>query len=325
MLKLSIIVPVYKVEPYLRKCVDSLLFQDLSWDVYEIVLVDDGSPDRCPLICDEYAGKYQNVKVIHQNNGGLSRARNSGITVANGEYVQFVDSDDYLEPNVLKTLVNKMDESRLDVLRFNYQNVNEQSEIFEPNKAGKPFMDYQDKTCDGETFLTERLGFACYACQFIIRRSLLEDCLFHPGIYFEDTEWTPRLLLKSIRVSSTELVVYNYLIRQGSITKSIAESQKRKVIEDKLQSIDFLRQTRNKARDKRWFDGMIALTVISIIDHVAQSFYSERKVAIEALKAKKVFPLSFFHATDSNRLKVVIANISPSILLALFRMRRVKN
>ena len=211
-LKLSIVVPIYKVEQYLHKCIDSLLDQDLPPDEYEIVLVDDGSPDKCAEICEEYAARFAHVKVIHRENGGLSAARNSGMAIAQGRYIQFVDSDDYLEPNVLKTLVDNMIADRLDVLRFNYQNVNENYEIFEPNKTNKPFVDYLDKPCDGLDFLSERLGFGCYVWQFMIRRELLEGCMFQEGIYFEDTEWTPRLLLKAKKVNSTDMMTYNYLI-----------------------------------------------------------------------------------------------------------------
>ena len=166
---LSIIVPVYNVEQYLRKCVDSLLAQDLSSEEYEIILVDDGSTDQSGTICDEYATSHTNVKVVHQQNGGLSTARNRGIDVSQGEFVQFVDSDDYLEPNVLKTLVEKMETDQLDVLRFNYRNVNERYEEIEPNKDPKRFVSYSDEVCDGLTFLNERLGPACYACQFMVR------------------------------------------------------------------------------------------------------------------------------------------------------------
>ena len=124
-LKLSVIVPIYQVEQYLPKCVDSLLNQGLSPTDYEIILVDDGSPDNCGVICDDYALRHENIKVVHRQNGGLSAARNSGIEVAQGEYVQFVDPDDYLESNVLGKLVQKVESDKLDVLRFNYQNVNE--------------------------------------------------------------------------------------------------------------------------------------------------------------------------------------------------------
>ena len=101
-MKLSIIMPVYNVEDYLCKCIDSVLNQD--YEDYEVILVDDGSPDECPKICDSYAKKHDNIRVVHRENGGLSAARNSGIEVAIGEYILFVDSDDYIEPNVLGTL-----------------------------------------------------------------------------------------------------------------------------------------------------------------------------------------------------------------------------
>ena len=100
---------------------DSLINQDLSSDEYEIILVDDGSTDGCQAICDDYAAQNINIHVIHQTNAGLSEARNCGIKIAQGEYVMFVDSDDYLEPNVLSAIVKRMERDNLDVLRFRYQ------------------------------------------------------------------------------------------------------------------------------------------------------------------------------------------------------------
>lgn len=321
-LKLSIIVPVYKVEPYLRKCVDSLLEQDLSSDEYEIILVDDGSPDNCGAICDEYASKYSHIRVIHRPNGGLSAARNSGIEVARGEYVQFVDSDDYLEPNVLKYLVNKMEQDDLDVLRFNYQNVNERYEVFDPNKASKRFVNYSDSICDGVTFLNERLGYACYAVQFMIKRSLLADCRFKEGIYFEDTEWTPRLLMKANKITSTDKIVYNYMVRQGSITRSVDDKKKRKVLDDKLLLIGDLEAQMVTVYDKRWFEGMIALTALSFITYISHHFYEQRSQYLDNLKKSSVFPLSDYHSTRNAKRKIIIANISPGLLC--FLMNKLK-
>ena len=320
-LKLSIIVPIYNVEKYLRKCVDSLLQQDLMLEEYEIILVDDGSPDSCGAICDEYASSYGNIKVIHRPNGGLSAARNSGIEVARGDYIQFVDSDDYLEPNVLKTLVGKMDADKLDILRFNYRNVNERYEVFEPNKVSKPFVDYRDEVCDGLAFLTERLGFGCYAWQFLIRSELLDNCGFKEGIYFEDTEWTPRLLHKGSRVTSTDVMVYNYLLREGSITKSIEEKKKRTVLKDRLLLIDSLQEQKENADDMRWFEGMIAQIVLSVISNVSESFYDERQIVMKELKSKAVFPLSTYHSTDAATRKIRLANISPILLCWLLHFR----
>ena len=321
---LSVIVPVYNVEPYLRKCVDSLLNQDLQSEDYEIILVDDGSPDRCGEICDGYAAHYANVKAVHRKNGGLSAARNTGIEVAQGEYVQFVDSDDYLEPNVLKTLVDKMDSDKLDILRFNYQNVNERYEVFDPYKVSKSFVDYRDEVCNGLAFLTVRLGFGCYACQFIIRREMLQGCLFKEGIYFEDTEWTPRLLLKAQRVTSTNMMVYNYLMREGSITQSIDEAKKRKVLADKLLLVDSMKSQMQRVGDKRWFEGMIAQTAISIVSYVAANYYSQRKEVMKALVGKDIFPLSTYQASQTGKRKISWANISPNLLCFMLHLKNTK-
>lgn len=321
-LKLSIIVPVYKVEQYLRKCVDSLLDQDLVDGEYEIILVDDGSPDSCGDICEDYAAKYSQVRVIHQKNGGLSAARNSGIAASQGKYVQFVDSDDYLELNVLKTLVEKMETDKLDILRFNYRNVNERYEVFEPNKVSKPFVDYRDEVCDGLTFLNERLGFGCYAWQFMIRRELLDGCIFKEGIYLEDTEWTPRLLMKAHKVTSTDLMVYDYLIRKGSITQSVDENKKRKVLNDLLLLVDSLNTQKSVVKDKRWFEGMIAHVAISIISYVSNNYYAERVSVCRNLESKSVFPLSLYHSTTATKKKIQIANVSPRILCWLLKKRK---
>ena len=149
MMKLSIIVPIYNVERYLRKCVDSLLAQD--YEDYEIILVDDGSTDDSGAICDEYAASSLSaagtssfseadhsiipIRVIHQPNAGLSAARNAGIKCANGEYLCFVDSDDYWEPNVLGGLMEQVEREKLDVLRFDYQNVRLLAENDEMSRA----------------------------------------------------------------------------------------------------------------------------------------------------------------------------------------------
>lgn len=112
MCEISIIVPVYKVEPYLRKCVDSILAQ--TFTDFEVILVDDGSPDNSGKICDEYASKDSRVRVIHKKNGGLSSARNAGIDVARGKYLGFVDSDDYIEKDMYELLYDNIVKEQAD-------------------------------------------------------------------------------------------------------------------------------------------------------------------------------------------------------------------
>lgn len=321
MKSLSIIVPVFNVSKYLRKCVDSLLAQGLKQEEYEIILVDDGSTDNSGSIADSYASSFLNIHVIHQNNQGLSSARNAGLASAEGEYVQFVDSDDYLQPGTLRPLLEKVYADDLDVLRFNYQNVNESYEIYQPYKDVKPFVDYRDDVCDGHTFLTERLGMGCYAVQFIIRANIIRECLFTPGIYFEDTEWTPRMLLSAERVSSVNTVVYNYLLREGSITRSGLSDGRRKVLEDKYKLIESLCRQAEPLSDRRWFEGMTAHTAKQILESISTDYYSERKSLIARLKLLGIFPLSLFHSTPRVSRKLRIINVSPRIFCLLMHLK----
>lgn len=312
-MKLSIVVPIYNVADYLSKCVDSLLNQGLAPTDYEIILVDDGSTDRSGQIADDYANRYAHIRVIHQTNQGLSLTRNVGVAIAQGDYVQFVDSDDYLEPNVLGVLIKKMEQEHLDVLRFNYQNVDECYRVFEPYKDPKKFVDYTDSVSDGLTFLTERLGYGCYAWQFMMRTALAKRSIFTAGIYFEDTEWTPRLLASAERVTSVDTVVYNYLMRQGSITQSVSEEKKRKVLTDKISLVHALQQQMADKADKRWYEGMIAHTVLSIFGCIVADFYAERAIYLRLLRQSHVYPLSYYHATRRVKRKLWLINLSPAL------------
>ena len=317
-MKLSIIVPVYNVIDYLAKCLDSLLAQDLPQNEYEIIVVNDGSTDNSREIAQEYADKYANITLINQENQGLSGARNTGIASARGEYVQFVDSDDYLEENVLGGLLKQIEEDRLDVLRFKYQNVRINAEceyeVFQPYKQSNfLFDDYSSQPINGINFLNQRLGTACYAVMFLIKRELLADCLFKRGIYFEDTEWTPRLLIKASRVASTDTIVYNYLMREGSITKAINKDKQRKVVEDKIKLVDSLIEHQKDLVDKSWFKRMIAATVLSIIGCIAADFYSERKKYLAQLENRKLFPLLYLNTTKQVKIKLQLINFSPAL------------
>lgn len=309
---LSIIVPIYKVEPYLRKCVDSLLAQDMFSDEYEIILVDDGSPDDCGKIADEYAAKFGNIRTIHQENGGLSVARNTGIMAAQGKYIQFVDSDDYLEPNVLRSLVDRAERDNLDVLRFNYRNVNENYEEFWPNKTPKQTWGYEESVVDGVAFLNERLGYACYAVQFLIRKELLADCLFKPNIYFEDVEWTPRMLLKAKKVTSTKEVVYNYLYRESSISRNDSDNHRRKSLNDRLLLICGYNTLYNATHIK-WFSTMQAYLVIGLLWPFWKIKRNERLFICNHLNKHHIHHICFYGLSLKNIGKVLCINCLLSI------------
>lgn len=343
--KLSIIVPIYGVEQYLRKCVDSLLAQD--YDDYEIILVDDGSPDSCPQICDEYAEKAKSGKlraksgadvpltsdiqhqtsglitVLHRSNGGLSAARNSGIEVARGEYIMFVDSDDYLELNVLGALMAQIERDNLDVLRFNYQNVRvnsaEEYEAFQPYKSPHQ-VDGETDVVSGETYLDERMGYACYACQFVINRELTDR--FTPGIHFEDTEWLPRMMLQAKRVGSTPMVVYNYFVREGSITQTKGNPAKvRKNVEDCMTVIERYADYMKQHPECKWLRRMQSNMVVSVIANVAQYLYAERNEYLTRMKSLGVFPLSMEHQGTTYLRKARLINLSPRLAIMLLHLK----
>lgn len=349
MIKLSFIVPIYQVEKYLRKCVDSLLNQDVSPSEYEIVLVDDGGKDACPQICEEYAATYPNIRVIHRENGGLSAARNSGIAVAQGEYICFVDSDDYWQPNVLGGLMAQIERDNLDVLRFHLQYVkiveSQESKVkserryenYSPYKSDS-FVgnDYSAEPTDGITFLNQRMNTQCYAWTFIIKRSLIErvsplstfdsplsPVLFTPGIYFEDTDWTPRMLARAERVASTPTVVYNYLLkRQGSITNAPNREKLRKELDDKMRLVGEMRRqaalARAESHEDTWFGRMTASLVVSIIGLLSTDFYAERKTYLERLRNLQIYPL------QSQTSKAKLINFSPRLAVELLHLKNGK-
>lgn len=350
MVKLSIIVPVYNVEPYLRKCVDSLIAQD--YEDYEIILVDDGSTDESGAICDEYAASSLSaagmspfseaepsiipIRVIHQQNSGLSAARNAGIKCANGEYLCFVDSDDYWEPDVLGGLMEQVEREELDVLRFDYQNVrvvdakhidaarldssNLAYEVFEPNKTPR-YIDKCNEIVDGETYLNTRMGYACYAWQFIICKDIVNT--FYEGIHFEDTEWLPRMMLAAKRVNSTTTVVYNYLVRQGSITKVQGDRTKiRKNLEDSILIIDRYRQYREQHSDCTWLYNMQSSMAAGVLTTMAREFYAERREYIARLRKMNVFPLRIADQGRTYKRRATIINaFGPKVYCALIKIK----
>ena len=142
---------------------------------------------------------------------------------------------------------------------------------------------------------------------------MLQNCSFTAGIYFEDTEWVPRLLTSAERVTSVNVVVYNYLMRQGSITQSVSEEKKRKVLTDKISLVHALQQQMADKTDKRWYEGMIAHTVLSIFGCIVADFYVERATYLRLLRQSHVYPLSYYHATRRVRRKLWLINLSPAL------------
>lgn len=308
---LSFIIPVFDAKPFLEKCVQSLLDQDLERDSYEILLIDDGSTDGSGALCDQLGGQYPMIQVIHQSNQGLSAARNTGLDKARGKYVQFVDSDDWIESRVLSGLVGKMESDHLDVLRFGYRKVNAFGK--ELARGGQSVS-----VRTGKDFLRVNLHFTCYACQFLLRKDFLlgHGLYFKRGIIFEDVEWTPRLLEAAGRVSAVDTLVYDYLEREGSITSGKVQRR----VEGQFVLIDEMKAQMRQADDKRWYQGMIAHQAIAIISMLAQELYDGRKPYLTRFLEQRILPLSLYQAGKKARRKIALINLSPTLACRLIHL-----
>ena len=228
--KVSVIVPVYNVEKYLKYCMDSLLNQTLT-DI-EIILVDDGSPDRCPEICDEYAEKDR-VKVIHKKNEGLGYARNSGLEIATGEYIAFVDSDDYIETVTYQKLYSIAEETHADVVYFSFQRINNQGHTWQDTSKNENKTYHSEKEIQG--LMLDMIAnppkakldrnIECSACCSLYRNEIIRK----HGLRFknerelisEDLLFNVDYLLHTSKVITISDALYYYRVNQSSLTRTV--------------------------------------------------------------------------------------------------------
>lgn len=209
----SIIVPVYKVESYLPQCIESIINQ--TYHNLEIILVDDGSPDACGKTCDEYAKQDKRIKVFHKQNGGLSDARNYGVTRATGEYLSFVDSDDWIEPDMFEVLVRVADENKADLVNssvfYNYPDRMEVNPAIEAK-----FADPVDSV---KALIKGKINTGAWGK--IYRKSCFSDIVFPRGHVFEEHATVYKFFLQADSVVSIAKPFYHYrLRRKDAITET---------------------------------------------------------------------------------------------------------
>lgn len=213
-MKLSVIVPVYKVRRYLQNCVESILQQ--TFTDFELILVDDGSPDQCGAMCDRFALENPRIKVIHKKNGGLSSARNAGITAAQGEYITFVDGDDIISP---ETYLNNMRillaDPSIDILEYpivvHYESPKSYMVTFTPEKVSG----YKNIF----THWVKNRGYEhCYACNKIFRADLFFFLRYPNGEAYEDLAVTPNLIESCNNIYYSDKGIYYYYLHSESIT-----------------------------------------------------------------------------------------------------------
>ncbi len=233
----SVVVPVYKVEPYLEKCIESI--QNQTYQDLEIILVDDGSPDRCGEMCDAYAREDSRVRVIHKENGGLSDARNAGAAQASGKYLLFVDSDDSIDRRLVEKTVEAAEKYRSDIVLFDYYCV--ENGIREVRAASLPTGKVLDLKGERELLLAPPSAWTK-----LFRREFYEKsgCSFPVGRYFEDLATTPVFFLKAERVIYLDEPLYDYMIRENSI---MTGKNYGKSCRDKLAVLDHIQDVYRRA------------------------------------------------------------------------------
>ncbi len=309
----SIIVPIYNVEKYLKECVDSILTQ--TFTDYEIILVDDGSPDNCPLICDEYVKKDTRIRVVHKANGGLSDARNAGLEIATGKYIIFIDSDDFWDDKNALMQLNDV------IIKHNPDLITWRCKKFLQDKQEKITIGYdivEDKKQDFCEMIKSR-NMTVSACAKAIKSSLFKehDLTFEKGVYSEDIEWCGRLLLVVKTIVPSNLSFYVYRQRTGSIT----HTKGKKNVEDvksHLISIDKLIKENEFCNNER-LKRLLAEEFCNFI--VMLSGYNQYKEEIKFIKQNKEW-LVWATSKRSKILKFMLKCIGTKLTIKLIGMIR---
>lgn len=298
---ISVIVPIYNVEKYLLRCVDSIVNQ--TYKNLEIILVDDGSPDNCPKICDEFAYKDSRIKVIHKKNGGLSDARNAGMNIASGECIVFVDSDDYIDCDMVSKMYNVMMQDGSDVVSCGVKWVNENDTLIYASKADRDEILFQNDAMY-EIIIDGKLKQHVWNKMY--KTKLIRDILFEKGKYHEDVFWSYQVFGKAKKTSIIVDSFYCYVQRDNSIMGCGFSSKRLDVLEANYQRCEYV-----KKYFPEYYDAAVSVymgtcmyqmqcalrskaeksVILAIKDNLK---YKNKGSAFNYVKGKQAFWLKFF-------------------------------
>ncbi len=295
MTKLSIIVSVYNVEKYIRPCVESIFRQGLDENIFEVIIVNDGTKDNSMKMIADIIKEHPNISVIEQENQGLSVARNNGIAVAKGEYIYMPDSDDLLIDNCLPILLEKVMETKADLIVADFMRMDDEEIAKFEGIKDKSFQ-YWERT-GHELFLEDLNPKECYVWRTLYKRDFLmrEKIEFVPGVFYQDVPFTHECYLKARKCIRTSMLLYIYRVwRQDAATFSFSKKKAFDfciVIENtwKLLSEDLSPKMQYKLKDDVFVS--VSSLIYSTIHYLKNS--EDRKEVIELLKEK--IPLKFDH------------------------------
>lgn len=298
MSKFSIIIPVYNVENYIKKCLDSVFAQ--TEKDYEVIVVNDGTKDNSMDIVKNY-----DVKIVNQKNQGLSEARNTGLKNAKGEYILFLDSDDYIEKNLLKEL-NKSIKNKPDLVRFQIR------EVFDTYKKDYNELSFTNKSGPEAFSIICNYHFVENAWAYLYKKSYLEEnnFTFKKGTIHEDFGLVPLVIMKASNVNSISYIGYNYVQREGSIMSQKNYEKTKKKVDDFYNHYLFLIKEIDKTElDSKLFKSFISNSLILKICELEGKDYKQYK---KLLKEQGVYD-NILVDTTSRKIKKTLFKLSPKI------------
>lgn len=319
---ISIIIPVYNIENYLKECVESVL--DQTFDDYEIILVDDGSTDNSGSVCNELSLENNKIKTFHKRNGGLSSARNFGIKHSNGKYIIFLDSDDYWVNNeILSLFVSKAEENDLDVVRGEYLDVNEKEEILLVPEISADKLSYKDKIFSSYEMIKYIINGRYFTVLFLYRKSTICSLLYNEKRKFqEDIDFAIRYFSQELKCGYLPIQFYAYRHRENSI---ISTPRLINVI-DSFALTDVYYEYAHKVNDKRLSQLYLYNSVMMYywtLETVASDLYFDRYNEIDKivdLKSLRNRICSWIKEIQNKKFPIH-CYVSPFIGVSLFRLR----
>ncbi len=305
----SVIVPVYNVEPWLRRCVDSIIHQTLR--NIEIILVDDGSTDGSGAICDEYAAMDARIRVVHQENAGLSEARNAGIDRARADYLMFVDSDDWVEPDFCRIPYDIAREQQADLVMFQFRRIRngkEKKRKYSITEGRKSQEEAIDLTITGATVS---------AWNKLYHRDLFRENRYPKGMVYEDLFLTPVLVHEARRVFYTSAVLYNQEYRESSITTDLSGSSAQDWLDARTLTAQHLKEWGYASKAESYY-------LMGMLSFAAKGWRSPELKAkcIRYLRSIKRCPA---HFPLKQRCKFHLCRISPGLYRLVCRGYRLLN
>jgi glycosyltransferase involved in cell wall biosynthesis len=269
MLKLSIIIPVYKVENYIQKCIESILRQNIYNDDYEVIIIDDGSPDNSVKIVENLLKKINNIIIYKQQNKGLSYARNEGIKISKGKYLWFVDSDDWIEINSITKIIDAINIIDADVFVTPMRKIEEST----GETTLKLFNNFKVVSKSTLIDLLKNIDNITPVQKYIIKKSFLieNDLKFYLNIYHEDLEFVPRMLFNANYIYIINDVIYNYLKREnGSITSTYSIKRSNDLILIIISLKNFYKKNKLNFLQKIYFKNIILGCFYHSLDNLSK-------------------------------------------------------